>query len=123
MEIGQKITRPYPFTKDNFLSGFRGSEGIEDYWCLGARKEEECDGSGYGYSVTYWADAEGEVTFEILAIVEMPRKMKTRVLFKREFKHPDGKVTKHSEVKVSSLDSFKKMLAKDKPYWDYELEG
>lgn len=70
--------------------------------CVESR-EDGCEiGDGiYENSIYYACDAEGEIEYEVLAVVDMPRRMRQRVIYTTRLTEPDGNVRKASPAKWS----------------------
>ncbi len=81
---------------------------------MGCNFEHEDDGSDYGYSTIITANGIGKIIFEVLDIVEMPRKYKNRVIYKFDRIDPDGKRTNSSKVYTATIDRFIEMTKR--PY-------
>ena len=113
MEIGHKFKKAYPFflVKGDPTNSIFGI-GIDDLWVAGCAesREDGCEiGDGiYENSIYYTCDAEGEIEYEVLAVVDMPRKMKRRVIYTTRLTDPDGNVRKASSAKMATITKFNK---------------
>lgn len=120
MKVGDKIKKVYPYKYMLFDDLFCGEHITQEWWQIGCHKTVEQYGEGYGETF-YNADGEGFIEIEILAIVDMPRKIKKRVLYKFDQITPDGEVKKSSKVYTVTIDKFKEMITGNAYYYDYEL--
>ena len=111
MKVNDKFKAKYPFilisTKDIFSEP-------DEFWVMGCRIGQEEDGNGYTFSNTFECDGSGFIEFEILAIVEMPRKYKDRILYKINSIDPDGEEKKRTKAHTTTIDRFKEMIVR--PY-------
>ena len=121
LEVGQKYKKVYPFT-------YWDSEDC-DGWSGGARAHE-VEGSeimDYCYeAVTYYdADGEGEIEYEVLAIVPMPRKYQTRVIYSVSMIWPDGTVKKSSKSHMATEAKFIKWVSSERSSYpkEYTING
>ena len=94
MNIGDKFRKPYPFQFfcADLINNY-GDHTTDELWMGGCKKNSD-DGQCHP-NYHYTCDAEGEIEFEILALVEMPRKYQDRVIYRISLIDPDGK-EKHS---------------------------
>ena len=92
-------------------------------WEPGCWLFEECDGSGYGMTRDFYGNAEGEVIYQILSIAKMPGKYMDRVIFKRWLIDPEGKKYNNGEVKMATVNSFKKDINSRSPFnAEYDID-
>lgn len=114
MKVGDKFKKQYPF-KLMFSKG----DGIfqdEEWWQIGCYQEQD------GYEVFNNCNGIGYVEFEVLAIVDMPRKMKQRIIYKFDRTDPDGNVKKSSKTHTVTIDKFKSFISGDYAYpYDFEV--
>lgn len=113
MKVGDKFKKAFPFfmVKNEFSHPFHGSV-TEEYWVAGCVEstEDGCEiyDGGYESVVHYECDAEGFIEYEVLAIVDMPRKIKQRVIYTTRLTEPGGKVRKASAAKMVTITKFQK---------------
>jgi hypothetical protein len=108
---------PYSFYESTEEEGFFGRS---EWWQIGCKKTFEQYGQGYGETF-YHADGEGFIDIEILAVVDMPRQIKKRVLYKFDQILPDGKIKKSSRVYTVTIDKFKELITGNAYWYEYEL--
>lgn len=116
MKVNDKLKARYPFILINEKNIF---SDVDEFWVMGCRIGQECDGSGHSYTNTFEHDGVGFIEFEVLAVSEMPRKYKDRVLYKINSIDPDGVEKKRTKVHIATIDRFKEMVVN--PYraeWD-----
>ena len=110
-KAGDKFKAEYPFKA--FSSTYKNLNGeleIEDGWSMGCHIEED----------SYTADGLGEIEFEVLAVVEMPRKYQTRILYTFRITNPDDEVKSRTTCHTATLNKFNAMI--ERPYRaDYEV--
>ena len=116
---GQVFRNPYPFKywEDEHSSGWAGGchthieEGPEIF-------EDYCEQNEH-----YTADGEGEIEYEVLAFVEMPRKYKARVLYRVTMITPEGDHKKSNKCHTVTELKFRKWIeSKGSSYpFDYEV--
>lgn len=119
MKAGDRIKKVYPYS---FYEAGGESEilGPSEWWQIGCKKTLEQYGEGYGETF-YHADGEGFIDIEILAIVDMPRKIKQRVLYKFDQILPDGTIKKSSRIYTVTIDKFKELITGQAYWYEYEL--
>ena len=118
MKVGDRIKKKYPYRL--FVSEGQGVFDSYEIWQMGCHKTYEQCGQGYGETF-YNADGEGFIDIEILAIVDMPRKIKQRVLYKFDQICPDGTIKKSSKVYTVTIDKFKELITGQAYYYEYEI--
>ena len=118
MKVGDRIKKTYPYS---FYENI-GNDlfGIHEYWKIGCKKIFEQYDAGHGETF-YTADGEGFIDIEILAVVDMPRKIKQRVLYKFDQILPDGTVRKSSRTYTVTIDKFNELITGDAYWYEYEL--
>lgn len=113
IEAGQRITKIYPYQLFESY-GFDG-EPLDCSWGMGCRKVVE-GGSQYHHGELFFiADGEGSIDIEILAVVDMPRKIKQRILYKFDQILPDGKARKSSKIYTVTIDVFERLVSDKEP--------
>ena len=103
IEAGQIFRKPYPFKywEDEWSSGWAGG-------CHVTHEEGSEIMDGYYEEVTHFtADGEGEIEYEVLAVAEMPRKFKTRVLYSVAMINPEGGIKKANKCHTVTIDKFR----------------
>ena len=121
-KIGQRIKKTYPYQLFESY-GFDG-EPLDCNWGMGCRKVQE-GGSQYSHGELFFiADGEGFIDIEILAIVDMPRKIKQRVLYKFDQILPDGVIRKSSKIYTVTIDVFNRLASDKEPayFHAYDIE-
>lgn len=102
MKAGDKFTVKYPFKfqlnthATNTIFGLSVED--DDVWLAGCHSQVE-DGCQiaegyYEQCYIFWCDAEGEIEYEVLAIVPLDGKLLDRVIYRKTYLYPDGKVRK-----------------------------
>jgi len=120
MEVGDKIKVEYPFRFVEISPHPFGSSVNDAFWLLGCHKHFEDDGSGYTQDCYLTANGIGFVEYEILAIVDMPRRMQQRIIYKFDKIDPEGGIVKSSKTYTESITVFNGRLKGYK--YEYELE-
>ncbi|MCP3681823.1 MAG: hypothetical protein GY861_03960 [bacterium] len=109
MNIGEKYKKAYPFIHwVNDFYTFDGQVDTDEGWSGGCNKEEEAF-EGY-HGVSYSCDGEGFIEYEILAVVEMPRRYQDRVIYCVELTDPDGGVKKKSTAYMVTKSKFQEWI-------------
>ncbi len=91
LKVGDKFEFEYPFYYSTEETSFMD---------IGCRKTEHYDPESEEYSITWRAHQMGKVQFEILGIAEMVGKYSNRIVIKRRYTWPCGRITESSRVKV-----------------------
>tara|TARA_R110000851_G_scaffold200970_2_gene352143 strand:- start:2045 stop:2395 length:351 start_codon:yes stop_codon:yes gene_type:complete len=110
IKVGNKYKAAYPF---KFVS-INTFDGVDEFWVMGCNISSEDDGSGYTSSNIFTCDGAGEIEFEVLAVVDMPRKYKSRVIYKFNTTDPDGVVKKKSKDYTVTIGRFVELI--NRPY-------
>ena len=71
-----------------------------------------------GYLQNREADAEGEIEYKIIKVIEMPKPYKTRYLYRKRLIDPDGKVLKWQALECCGYQALQN---RHKTKWDYEI--
>ena len=113
MKSGDKFRKVYPFKHISY--------GEDDFWVGGCHSQTD-DGAeimdGYFEQCTnYFCDAEGFIDYEVLAVVEMPRKYQTRIIYRVTLINPDGKEKRSSSAHTVTEAKFLKWISS--PYSSY----
>ena len=121
MEVGDKFKVEYPF-KFNQAKGFM-DEKLE-WWSAGCHLDvddgcEIMDGV-YEQCYNYWCDAVGHLEYEVLAIVPLDGKLTDRVIYRKTYHYPDGKVKKF-EPQLMTASLLEKRIKEPFKVW-YEVE-
>lgn len=111
INVGDTFKRVYPFIlvsemNYDFPDGYSPSE----FWIGGCKKHSEegpavFEGQGLMQEF-HTADAEGFIEYEVLAVVEMPRKYQERVIYRISMIDPDGGVKKSSKDYTVTMNRF-----------------
>lgn len=109
MKEGDKFKKVYPFIHwEQSYQGFTGNIETDEGWSGGCNKEEESF-EGY-HGVTYSCDGEGFIEYEILAVVEMPRRYQNRIIYCVELTDPEGNVKKKGTAHMVTEAKFKEWI-------------
>lgn len=122
-KVGNKFKKPYPF-KLISTTRWNGSEMEPDeFWQSGCHRSFEAYGE-YDGEVFWNADGEGMIEYEVLAVVEMPRKYQTRIIYRFSMTDPDGDTKHSSKDFTASVSRFAAWVdAGHSPFpYDYEVE-
>jgi len=106
MKTGDKFKKVYPFMaycNDNMGWG-GGDHTTDEGWCGGCK--ETFEGHDQDQERFFNCDAEGFIEYEILAVVEMPRKYQTRIIYRVTMIDPDGTERKSSKAHTVTLAKF-----------------
>lgn len=118
-KVGDKIEKPYPFYR------LAISEHFPDIktWGVGCLVHDE-QYDAYRGERFYTAHGEGVIEYEVLAVVEMPGRYKSRVIFTKTYTAPDGEVTNKSRPIIETEQRFIQFVdAGHSPFpMDYEVE-
>lgn len=117
-EVGQKIKKIYPYQL--FESYAFDGEPLDCSWGMGCRKVVEGESQYFHGELFFVADGEGFIDIEILAIVDMPRKIKQRVLYKFDQILPDETIKKSSKIYTVTIDVFKRLASDKEPAYFHE---
>jgi len=114
MKAGDKFKKVYPFKSVLYSEKSIHGLSVENIWVGGCYSETQ-DGAeimdGCFEQVTdYSCDGEGFIEYEVLAIVEMPRKYECRVIYRVNMIRPDGDEKRSSKAHVVTLTKFKKWI-------------
>ena len=108
METGDKFKKPYPFKRwDHTYRRLDGTYETEEGWSGGCHVEEEYQENGCQYNI-YSADAEGVIEYEVLAVVEMPRRFQTRIIYRVTMIEPEGVERSSSKCHTVTESKFRK---------------
>lgn len=127
MKAGDKFKKPYPFKSITYSENTIYGLSVECDWVGGCRSDTQ-DGAeimdGYFEQVTdYSCDGEGFIEYEVLAVVEMPRKYQNRIIYRVTMINPDGEEKRSAKAHAVTEAKFKKwILAAHSSYpHDYEV--
>lgn len=107
----------YPFTFDIFE--FHGEDGIEKRvsWKPGTHVER----GDYWDESCSWADAEGEMILSVFGVCALGAPYKTRVLYRRQFRNPQGGLFGKTALRMATIDQFRRMASGFR--YAYEIEA
>lgn len=116
--VGQVFRKPYPFKswEDEYSSGWAGGchmhieEGPEIF-------DDYCEQNEH-----YTADGEGEIEYEVLAFVEMPRKYQARVLYRVTMITPEGDHKKSNKCHAVTEGKFLAWVESEGSSYPFEYE-
>jgi hypothetical protein len=117
-KIGQRIKKKYPFQL--FESYAFDGEPLDCNWGMGCRKVVEGQSQYFPGELFFIADGEGFIDIEVLAVVDMPRKIKQRVLYKFDQILPDGVIRKSSKIYTVTIDVFNRLASNKKSAYFHE---
>lgn len=118
-KVGDKFECVYPFHMESYHSIQNGMDGIDECWRMGCKKTTEMYDQYCGETF-FNADAEGKIIFEVLAVFEMPRSYKDRVIYRFDTIDPDGKEKVRAKDYTVTADKFARMI--ENPYGhEYEV--
>jgi len=117
IKSGDKFRKVYPFCSwsNSYQSGFGREEIItEDGWAGGCKKHYE-DGPEVSEGQClqeefHSCDAEGEIEYEVLAYVKMPRKYQSRILYRVTMIEPEGRERKSSKCHTITETKFRQWI-------------
>jgi len=115
---GQVFRKVYPFKhwEDEWSSGWAGGchsdteDGPEIYGSY-------CEQNEY-----YTADGEGEIEYEVLAYVEMPRKIQVRVIYMVTMITPEGDRKKSGKCHTVTEAKFRRWIEAGHSSYPFEYE-
>ena len=106
--------KDYPFRRiKKFGGGYEFMPGCQ----VDTERDDNCCTS----STYYTAHAIGKIRIEVIKIVEMPGKYIDRVLYKKKYTYPCGKVLSRSDVNIMTLTRFIEYTKSPFPH-EYEHE-
>ena len=120
MQVGDRIKKVYPYQL--FESYAFDGEPLDCSWGMGCRKVVEGQSQYFPGELFFIADGEGFIDIEILAIVDMPRKIKQRILYKFDQILPDGTVRKSSKIYTVTIDVFERLASNKETAYFHEYE-
>jgi hypothetical protein len=111
INVGDKFKKVYPFKhwEQDYKCVFGGHK-TDSGWAGGCHTHEEDNGSGWTTSTYYTADAEGFIEYEVLAVVDMPRKYQTRIIYRVTMIEPEGSERKSSKCHTVTESKFKQWI-------------
>lgn len=117
---GDLIRKPYPFKicADQVSFGLEEHDFIE-YWRGGCNPTLE---DQYAESAIYEADGEGEIEYEVLAVVEMPRNYQPRVIYRISMIDPEGVERKSSKDYTVTMSKFLSWVNAEHSSYPYHYE-
>jgi len=111
MKVGDKFKKVYPFLAychDNIEWG--GEHTTDEGWAGGCRNHYEDGPAVYDGQCLqerfFTCDAEGFIEYEVLAVVDMPRKYQTRIIYRVTMVDPDGNERKTLKANTVTLSKF-----------------
>ncbi len=120
MKAGDKFRKVYPFQYwSNTYKRFDGDYETEEGWAGGCEVEDECEENGCSYRI-YSADGEGFIEYEVLAVVDMPRKFQTRILYRVTMIDPDGEERRSSKCHTVTESKFMKWVEAQESSYPHE---
>ena len=129
MKAGDKFKKVYPFLaycNDNLW--WRCEHTTDEGWAGGCKEHYEDGPAVYeGQCLQdrfFTCDAEGFIEYEVLAIVDMPRKYQNRIIYRITMIDPDGNERKSSKAHTVTLAKFNnwiESLHSSYPH-DYEVD-
>lgn len=118
---GQVFEFVYPFY-DYFVESWKGESQHIQY--PGCHKSMEDDGSGYGTSIYWTANNVGKIAFEVLSIAKMPGKYMDRVVAKKYYTDPVGKLYSSGDVVIMTTGKLERYIERNYVFpWDYDVDS
>lgn len=115
---GNTFEFDYPFY-DQFMSEWQGKK--ETWLVPGCHKYEERE--DMYYSVSYTANYEGKVVFEIISIAKMPGKYMDRLIVKKHYLLPCGKKFSAGILEMMTTGRLETFVQRNSVFpCDYEVE-
>lgn len=128
IKVGDKFRKIYPFYQwDQTYQGFSRDEVITDEgWSGGCKKHYE-DGPAVfeGQCIQeefHNCDAEGEIEYEVLAFVELPRKYQSRVLYRVTMIEPEGNERASSKCHTVTEAKFRQWIESRNSSYPHDYE-
>ena len=118
IEVGQVFRNAYPFKswEDEHSSGWAG--GCHHHYEDGpAVYQGQCMQEEF-----HTADGEGEIEYEVLAYVEMPRKYQSRVLYRVTMITPEGDHKKSNKCHTVTEGKFRAWVESEGSSYPFEYE-
>lgn len=120
--VGDKKEMAWPFYSYEHISASNYGEGIDNYWCSGCVVwYEQYD----QYSSERFAscNAEGVVSYEVLAVVDIGSRYQERVIVKVEKLDPDGEKYGKATIKTLTKKMYIKHINSHTPFnLDYDID-
>ncbi len=104
MQEGDVFRTKAPFVRKNYTGA--------DTWQWGMRRNFD------GMYENYEADGEGDVEYQVIKIIEMPKPYKTRYFFRKRLIDPDGKILKWRPIECGG---YKALQNRTQTARDYEI--
>lgn len=110
IKAGDLIRKKYPYIR--WVNDYEsiGYHRTEEGWSGGCKSHIE-DGvavyDGHCLQETFYScDAEGEIEYEVLAVVDMPRKYQQRVIYRVTMIEPEGNERRSSKTHTVTMSKF-----------------
>jgi len=115
---GNTFEFEYPFY-NQFMDEWQGKKS---YWLVpGCHKYEERE--DVYYNVSYTANFEGKILFEILSIAKMPGKYMDRLIVKKHYILPDGKKFSDGTIEMITTGRMETFIHRESVFpCEYEVE-
>lgn len=126
MNSGDKFRKVYPFKSVIYSENCFYGLSVENMWVGGCYSDTQ-DGAeimdGCFEQVTdYSCDAEGFIEYEVLAVVDMPRKYQSRVIYRVTMITPDGSERKSAKAHVVTRSKFEKWISANHSSYPHHYE-
>ena len=112
MKVGEIFECEYPFKKYSYKP-ILPTDDLHEGWSMGCNSYTEMYSESDG-CIFYNANGIGKIIFEVLAIVEMPKRYMTRVIYKFDRVDPDGIRINSSKTHTVTQKHFESMI--ENPY-------
>jgi hypothetical protein len=130
MKAGDKFKKVYPYCA--WSNTYEGSVGFprevftEEGWRGGCDKHTEDGPAVYeGQCIQeefHTCDAEGFIEYEVLSIVEMPRKYQDRIVYRVTMIEPEGDERKSSKAYMVTRTKFEEWINSGHSSYPYDYE-
>lgn len=127
MKVGDKFKKPYPFKSVTYSENTIYGLSVECAWVGGCDRGceygPEISDEWYEENIIYLCDGEGFIEYEVLAMVEMPRKYQNRIIYRVTMVNPDGGEKKSVKAHTVTEAKFNKWIksAHSSYHHDYEV--
>lgn len=130
MKIGDKFKKVYPYcawsNSHEVSVGFSREVFTEEGWSGGCKSQVE-DGAEimdgcFEQDTLYSCDEEGFIEYEILAIVDMPRKYQDRIIYRVTMIEPEGDERKSSKAHMVTRTKFEEWVNSPHSSYPHEYE-
>lgn len=126
MKVGDKFKKPYPFKSVTYSENTIYGLSIESAWVGGCYSDIQAGAEimdGYFEQVTDCScDGEGFIEYEVLAVVEMPRKYQNRIIYRVTMINPDGEEKKSAKAHTVTESKFNRWIQSTHSSYPHDYE-